>query len=75
MLDVLTAATICEAITGRRVVLEQHADLVWAESQRNTTNKSDLDDVFQRHLIFRGALKNGAVDVINAEPDAVQGSH
>ncbi|GAA4024400.1 DUF2254 domain-containing protein [Actimicrobium antarcticum] len=66
LLDVLTAAILCESVADRRAILAHHVELVWADAQRNLGNKTDLDDVFARYLIFQRAVQDGALGMINA---------
>ncbi len=67
MLDVLTAVVICETEIDRRAILLHHAELVWADAQRNIGNKIDRDDVFKRYLTFQSAVKGRTLGMINAQ--------
>lgn len=67
LLDVLTAVVICETEIGRREVLLHHAELVWADTQRNIGNKTDVADVFKKYLTFQSAFKDRALGMNNAK--------
>ena len=49
MLDVLAAVIAREGDGGRREALLRHADLIWADAQRDIGNLSDRADVGRRH--------------------------
>ena len=66
LLDVLTAVIACEHDTSRRDVLARHADLAWADAQRNIANESDLADVQRRHGALHRTLTHGALGAIGA---------
>lgn len=66
VLDVLTAVIACESDPARREVLSHHADLVWADAQRDVDNAADLDDVGRRHSTLQRTRTHGALGAIGA---------
>ncbi|RYF32215.1 MAG: DUF2254 domain-containing protein [Comamonadaceae bacterium] len=66
LLDVLTAVITCEHDPARREVLARHADLAWADAQRDIGNESDLADVQRRHATLQRALTHGVLGAIVA---------
>ncbi len=66
LLDVLTAVIACESDPVRRTVLSHHADLVWADAQRDVANAVDLADVGRRHAALQRTLAHGALGAIGA---------
>ncbi|TAL88356.1 MAG: DUF2254 domain-containing protein [Candidimonas sp.] len=66
VLDVLTRVIACENDEARRKVLLHHADLVWADAQRDIGNAADLADVGRHHAMLRRTLAHGALGAIGA---------
>ncbi|RZL62959.1 MAG: DUF2254 domain-containing protein [Variovorax sp.] len=66
MLDVLTAVIARESDAARRQVLARHADLVWADAQREIGNEDDVADVGGRHATLRRTLTHGVLGAIGA---------
>ena len=66
MLDVLTAVIAREGDAARREVLARHADLIWADAQREIGNKEDVADVGRRHATLRRTLTHGVLGAIGA---------
>lgn len=66
ILDVLTSVIACESDEARRSVLLHHADLVWADAQRDIGNAADLADVGRRHATLRRTLAHGVLGAIGA---------
>ncbi len=64
LLDVLTNVIASENDEKRREVLMHHANLVWADAQRNIGNKSDLADVCSRYATRQRTLAHGALGAI-----------
>ncbi|RCW68167.1 DUF2254 domain-containing protein [Pseudorhodoferax soli] len=66
LLDVLTVVIACEGSQSRRQELVRHAELVWADAQRDIGNAADLADVGRRFATLHRTLDHGALGTIGA---------
>ncbi|MEO7547887.1 MAG: DUF2254 domain-containing protein [Ramlibacter sp.] len=66
LLDVLTAVIVCEPDVQRRAVLLHHADLVWADAQREIANAGDLADIGRRRALLQRTMEQGVLGAMGA---------
>ncbi len=66
LLDVLTVVIACESNQARTAELMRHAELVWADAQRDIGNPCDLADVGRRYTTLQRTLAHGALGTIGA---------
>ena len=50
----------------RRAVLLHHADLVWADAQREIANAGDLADIGRRRALLQRTMEQGVLGAIGA---------
>ena len=63
-MDVLTNVLTCEPDLERRAHLVHHADLFWADAQRDVANASDVADIGRRYDFLRRTAAHGAPVVL-----------